>query len=214
MNQNEIWEISKAILLSIGGAGLLLFGLASFLGKLWAERILGKEKYAIDKELASIQLKSSELITCLQATLDRAQHANRATFDHEFSTYKEIWGKVVDLRAAALSLRPMMDFIDPNQSEDDRKMERLTRFHNSIAPFWQTYEKNRPFLPEQIYNELSELVDLTHKEEAQYRFTSPKEDVLKYWDQSKSAREKIVASSDRICNLIRKRLEAFLLIPV
>ena len=108
MTQNEIWNVSKAIFWSIGGASAIIFGLSSFLSKVWAERILSKEKHALDIELAGFQQKSSELLSRLQATVDRVQHVNRATFDREFEIYRATWDKIVDLRMAGLSLRPCL----------------------------------------------------------------------------------------------------------
>ncbi|MCM2266462.1 MAG: hypothetical protein NDI60_01660 [Elusimicrobiales bacterium] len=206
MTSTEIWEVSRAVILSLGGAGLILFSLSSLLSKIWADRILYRERHALDKELSNLQQKSSELMARLQAVIDRAQHVSRVTFDREFDTYKEAWDRVVDLRAAVLSLRPIMDYVDPKQSEDDRKRERLKRYYDSLAPFWNSYEKNRPFLPEQIYHEFSNLADITRKEEAYYRFDSPKEDVRKYWEDSLKHRDEIIGSCDKISNLIRARL--------
>jgi len=44
MLRKEIWEIAQAIILSIGGGGLIIFLLSSYMGKIWATRILEKEK--------------------------------------------------------------------------------------------------------------------------------------------------------------------------
>jgi len=40
MTTSEIFEISGAILASVGGASVVIFGLSSFLAKVWASRIL------------------------------------------------------------------------------------------------------------------------------------------------------------------------------
>jgi len=206
MSTNDIWSLTQAIFLAVGGAGAIIFGLSSFLSKVWAERILEKEKQAYTKELEDIRHRSSELITQLQASVDRAQYVNRATFDREFDTYRETWGKVVDLRAAVTSLRPIMDYVDPKQTEEDRKIERLKRFQESLSPFWEVYEKNRPFLPEKIYAACSDLVDLTHGEAVGYRYGSQREEGLKYWDNAKKAHGEILKGCDRISDLIRERL--------
>lgn len=75
MSASEVLEIGTAVLVSIGGAGLVLFGLSSWLGKVWAERILTKEKQkytedleefkqrlAIETESHKVKLKKSEFM--------------------------------------------------------------------------------------------------------------------------------------------------------
>ena len=51
MTATEVFEVGGAVLLSLGGASALLFGLSSWLGKVWAERILSREKAEQAKEL-------------------------------------------------------------------------------------------------------------------------------------------------------------------
>ncbi len=75
MTTTELLELSAAILASIGGGGAIILGMSSWLGKVWAERILNKEKskYAEDLEAFrnkltfateshKIKLKKSEFI--------------------------------------------------------------------------------------------------------------------------------------------------------
>jgi len=51
-----IWSVANAVLLSIGGGGLLVFALSNWLGKVWAERILEKEKIALQGQFAAFKL--------------------------------------------------------------------------------------------------------------------------------------------------------------
>lgn len=59
----EIIELSGAILFSMGGASAILFGFSSWLGKVWANRFMEKEKSIYLKELEAIKIKSNEDIT-------------------------------------------------------------------------------------------------------------------------------------------------------
>ena len=75
MALSEIWAISGSILASIGGGTAIVFGFSSWLGKVWANRLMEKEKNEHSRELESlknkflketesykIKLKKSELI--------------------------------------------------------------------------------------------------------------------------------------------------------
>ncbi|MCX6858756.1 MAG: hypothetical protein NTX70_00810 [Verrucomicrobia bacterium] len=75
MTLTDAYEIAGAVLVSLGGAAAILFAFSSWLGKVWAERILSKEKakYAedleafkkqlvLETESHKVRLKKSELI--------------------------------------------------------------------------------------------------------------------------------------------------------
>ena len=48
MSWNEILKIIGTTIFSVGSAGLLIFALSSWLGKVWASRILEKERRELD----------------------------------------------------------------------------------------------------------------------------------------------------------------------
>ena len=51
MDWDEVFRFVTAIIASIGGAGIIIFALSSWLGKVWATRLLEKEKNMLRKEL-------------------------------------------------------------------------------------------------------------------------------------------------------------------
>ena len=48
-----IWATAGAVILSLGGGGVLVFALSSWLGKVWATRIADAERARFSKELES-----------------------------------------------------------------------------------------------------------------------------------------------------------------
>lgn len=54
MDLSEVFELSAAILASIGGAGVIVFGFSSWLGKVWATRLMDKERHENQKKLTKI----------------------------------------------------------------------------------------------------------------------------------------------------------------
>lgn len=79
MTLSDVLEIAGAVMVSLGGAASILFAFSSWLGRVWAERILSKEKakYAVNleafkKELLlesesyKTRLKKSELIFAME----------------------------------------------------------------------------------------------------------------------------------------------------
>ncbi|OCH14601.1 hypothetical protein A6E05_19070 [Aliivibrio sp. 1S165] len=62
MSTTNIYEIAFAVIGSIGGAGVIIFGLSSFLGKVWAQRLMQMEiaKHAEQLEELKSKFKKNE----------------------------------------------------------------------------------------------------------------------------------------------------------
>ncbi len=52
---NTIFQVSFAVIGSVGGAAVIIAGLSNWLGKVWAERLMAKEKAQHDRELESLR---------------------------------------------------------------------------------------------------------------------------------------------------------------
>jgi hypothetical protein len=109
----EIWELTSAILLSLGGAAVVLAGLSGWIGKLWLKRILSKEDFGRTKELESMRAQVAEAIERSKAALAAAQaresaelqhrtHVSKAQFDLEFKLYQELWNRLESLRTGSI----------------------------------------------------------------------------------------------------------------
>ncbi len=57
MNIISIFELSAAVLASLGGAGLIIMGFSSWLGKVWANRLMESERHENQKKLAEVTEK-------------------------------------------------------------------------------------------------------------------------------------------------------------
>lgn len=74
MTLKDILGIASAILVSLGGAGAIILGLSNWLGKVWADRLLQRERASHELELAHIQSE-------LEATNERALSQIRTELD-------------------------------------------------------------------------------------------------------------------------------------
>lgn len=55
MELNEMFELVGAILAALGGGAAIIFGFSSWLGKVWANRLMEKEKATHARELESLR---------------------------------------------------------------------------------------------------------------------------------------------------------------
>jgi len=84
----EPFEIAQAVLLSLGGGGAIVFGLSSFLGKFWAQKILQSEKKEHDKEIAQFRTE-----------LDQLASVKALNYQQKIDLYKLVSNPLVELVA-------------------------------------------------------------------------------------------------------------------
>jgi hypothetical protein len=185
-------EVLKIILNTLGGVSVVLTGLFAYFGN------LRLEKFKAD--LADTNTK-------LKAVLESSVHVSMAQFDKEFAIYQQIWVLLVALRAKTLSLRPVMDHVDPKKTEEERMQRRLKAFSEAFFTFRDAMEENRPFYAHSVYECLVKIFDVCHTESIEYQYKEPgwsKE----YWEKSRENNQKIIASIDSCCELIRTRISS------
>lgn len=86
MQLSELFEVAVSVLASVGSGGAIVLGLSSWLGKVWAERLMEKEKAHYQKELEDFK-----------AQLSREGERTAQTLREKLSLYKEAIHPVVDL---------------------------------------------------------------------------------------------------------------------
>jgi hypothetical protein len=84
----EAFEIAQAVLLALGGGGLIILGLSSFLGKVWAQRILETEKSEHEKEISEFKAQLSSLA-----------HQKSLNYQQKLDLYKVVSNPLVELVA-------------------------------------------------------------------------------------------------------------------
>lgn len=94
MNLTEVLQTGSAILISLGGAGAIIMALSSWLGKVWAARILeeDKNKYQVALE----QLKSQ-----YQLDVEKNKSVFLRYSESQFNLYNSVWVALCDLEKAA-----------------------------------------------------------------------------------------------------------------
>lgn len=209
MNDTEIIAIVYSELLKVvGGAAVIIAGLSAFLGKVWAERIAGREARVRNEKLAelkaSFERQSTELKARLDVSSQRQVLVDRVQFEHEYEIYKGAWAALFKLREVTLQLRPTLDSIDSNESKEDRMERRIGAFVAPFSSFTEIVETNKPFYPEKVYAALADVRDRCREEVIDYEFTErPAKD---YWQEARKNQKEIVDSIDRSCEAIRTRI--------
>ncbi len=196
-------EILMALLQAAQLVVIVVIGLylKAFLPNYFNEK--GKN-LATKEDIAEI----TDKIEAVRAGYARQSHIQSLAFEKEFSILSEVWGKLVDLRNATLGLRPVYDHINPDEAEEERKTKRLERFVDSYNTLISVVEKNRPFYAKQIYKALLDIINVAVNEKEEYEIRDPERRPrdAKYWERAQNNQDKIVATIDKVSELIRDSL--------
>lgn len=95
MHLTELAEIVASVLVSLGGGGAIVLGLSNWLGKIWAERLMEKEKARYQKELENFK-----------AQLNRENDRTGQTLREKLALYKDAIPPVVDFIMALSNATP------------------------------------------------------------------------------------------------------------
>jgi len=106
MTLNDALEIGGAILLSLGGGSVILFAFSSWLGKVWAERILAKEKAKQTEDLEKFKQQLQDAAERHKVRLKKSE----LIFAKEFEAASALVAMYRDISPKFLS--PDMDYYD------------------------------------------------------------------------------------------------------
>ena len=85
MTLADIYAVAGAVIVSLGGGALLVFALSSWLAKVWADRILEKEKAGYASEIEQLRRVYGEEIERVRSELQKNafEHQTRFSWYHQ-----------------------------------------------------------------------------------------------------------------------------------
>jgi hypothetical protein len=134
-SSTDIIFIGGQILGSLGGGAVIVAAFSGWLGKVWAKRILEKEKNEYAKELEKIKGE-------LELQLDIAKSITLRYSENQFSRYDHLWVALCNLKLAGDNLW------------DQCTKENLSVFAKDLAEAQIKVEHSFLFLEEDHYKEL------------------------------------------------------------
>ena len=164
MTLKEVWEIAGAVILSLGGGGAIVVALSSWLGKVWASRILEEDRAKFARELERLKTDLDRTTRLLQGEIEKTLFVTKTHFETEFQILREIWQEVSVVRASMSALRPKFDIVDIRQTPEERLTECFAAYVPAVLKLIQTVDRNSPFYPQEIYETLDQLVRVALRE--------------------------------------------------
>lgn len=147
MGSTETWDLALAIITSLGGGSAIVFGLSTFLGKVWAGRILEKDKLKYQSEMEAIKSELNKKIHEHNVAISRVD-------SQRSEAVRELYVSLLEWFEAALKIRAPNNLQDKDlevaipayQSwatelrAESEKIEKLAML-NAIFISDETYEK-------------------------------------------------------------------------
>jgi len=135
MNWNEIFQIISGVIISVGGAGAIIWKLSSYLGEIWAKRHLESIKKEYQKEIETYKTQ----LNMIKETALRYS-------GQQFELYSKLWHSLCDLKSTA-------DMLWTTANKQN-----LRKFSQQLKNTIDEVERSYLFIEDNHYTELSELL--------------------------------------------------------
>jgi hypothetical protein len=162
----------------------------------------------ITRQIEDVKAEYARDLESLKAAIQSKIGISQFRYEREFEILLPLSEKLVELRDATLSLRPETEYVDPNESEEDRKKRKLARYAKASRELYQFSETRRPFVPEELVKSLRALDQIAWREVVQFRHRSPRGEGYdpKYWDSALENSDKIHEATERVLSDISIRV--------
>lgn len=176
MSAKDIWQVAVAVIASFGGAGAIVVGLSTFLGKVWADRALEEQK----QEYTRLNLEFSQQLDSasrrLQIELDALGHLHKLRTQTEFEKVRELWKRIALLRQSFWNLpKAGLAFVSPDkkkQSEFHKEMSQ--QFIKRFGEAEDSWSQEELSIPENIADATRDLLKIAQEEAFQaFQYPDP-----------------------------------------
>ncbi len=149
MNFNEYLYAMGAYLTAIGSGGLLVFGLSSWLGKVWANRILAKERSKFQQMIEEHKVRFSAL------------HEKQAFLIAELYQH---------LRKLDYGVRGVDFWLQFPSDDEQHLFNACQKLSNAYVAAREHYESNQIYFNSALCNKINEIIELSSAITNQYYY--------------------------------------------
>jgi hypothetical protein len=152
VNWTFAFQLGTAIITSLGGGGAIVFGLSNFLGKLWADRALEREKHKYAEILQNAKSELDKAASRFQVELDSLKLVHTLRTTEEFSHLGKLWKQMAILQDAFKGAAGLGVMLVPEDSEDRKKYFALlrTEYEKASGEARQFFLEEKLFIPKKI----------------------------------------------------------------
>jgi hypothetical protein len=108
-------------------------------------------------------------LEAVRAAISSRLGIHQFRYQREFEILLQLSEEVVELRDATVMLRPEGEYVNPEESDEERKRRKLARYTTASRDLYQFYEPRQPFFAEPMLASLRVLDQVAWREVVQYR---------------------------------------------
>lgn len=175
MNIKDILEVSFALLGSLGGGGAIVLGLSNYLGRIWADRGLEKQRHEYSQLNIAMQSQLDVATRRLQVEFDALKLIHTLRTQEEFNKLSELWKRVADLRNYYGLLVPQGLQLVFSDTTEQNRLNRHNRemFEKCLNEMQKYLAEEALFIPEKICKFAEEAISAAALERFNYAAFSP-----------------------------------------
>jgi len=167
MTPKEVLEVALTVIGSLGGGGVIVLGLSGYLGKVWADRGLAKQKQEYDQLNIAFNNQLGIATRRLQIELDAIGHLRKLTIESELEKLNALWKSlaVVEITFGTL---PRADLKLGNFTDDQKRehcFDLAMRFSKSANEARTVWRQEALSIPPHIEQETAALLLVANKEQ-------------------------------------------------
>lgn len=151
MSWEDILKIVATAIASVGGAGAIIWALSSFFGKMWANKILEKQKAEYQKDIEKYKNALSSELESVKATNEKLTYISKVQYDMETEAIKNLTQASHKARLMCFSLTPYNQALLKNRDEIlNRHKSYYKDFVDCINSFMDICGSSMAFIEEDI----------------------------------------------------------------
>jgi hypothetical protein len=195
---DELFKIIGAVITGLGGSSVIIIGLSSWLGKIWANRIFEKERSKYEIDLEDYKKEINKEMQKLRTYDEKALHMSKIQYDKEFEIYQDIWKAQIDCFIASNFLFPKEENIEytPNQ-----RSTKLSEYIDTLNKYLRVIQYSAPFYKEDFFGDFQDIFKICSTIADRYRlvyYANPKQTIAKKDYQEEFDKIKVIQERLRI----------------
>ena len=157
MDCDAALKIVSAAIGAVGGASLLVVALSSWLGKIWASRILENDRQKYANQMEMLKTTNENYINSLSLTHSAYLENSKAFTEKRITAIQILWEEIVRLRDERPSPIIWLDILMPSEYEHFKTNPKLQYAEKSVdfESIAEAMKSNadlvRPFLDDRAY---------------------------------------------------------------
>lgn len=204
---DDVFELIGKVVAAVGGAGVIIIGISSWISKLWAKWFMEKEKQKFSKDIEIYKHELQKEIEITRNLNEQMAYRNKVIFDSEYKYYEEIAPKLIAAGSSIQEYLATQDEFRNDKSNKDlaNKMikEKYDVAHKRTFEFYDCICKYSFFVDKAAYEEMVNYFGLCLKK---LQAVSPCNSGDKRWINWEELLEEAVREENQVIDFLRNMI--------